>query len=307
MKKIIKVSIYLVVSLVLISHVFFRTELFAYYRDLYVLTAMSTSNHKYLATMFLSDEEIEEILADYVIENNTNSSSEEISIDDKTQNITIEEISGDTYTGYVVLISDPTAVSIVDAIDGGSGKTLGTIVEENTAIVGINAGGFGGTRRNNSGGVLDTATIINKELLYGEEDETYSLIGLSETGVLILGNYTYQEALDAGIDDALEFGPFLIVNGIAQVTNQLSGGYQPRTAIGQTQDGTIILVVIEGRTTSSLGATYYDIQEVMLKYEAYNAANLDGGGSSTLYYEGELINTLSNKTERKIPNAIIVK
>lgn len=309
MRKIMKRIVVVLLVIILFCaggiFVFFKTDIFATYRDLWVQTAMSTASHQFLATWFLSDDEIEEILNKYEVENTTNSTGEGISVNDKEQEITIEEISNNNYEGYVVMISDPTSVSLVDTLDGDSGTKLSETVEESGAVVAMNAGGYSVSRRGGNG-TLNSLTIIDEELLYGEENEVYSMIGLTSDGILKLGNYTYGEAIEQGINDAISFGPFLIVDGINQITDTSTGGLQPRSAIGQTSDGTIIFVVIEGRSTSSVGATLYDLQEVMQEYGAYNVANLDGGGSSTLYYEGELVNELSNGKEREIPTAFIV-
>lgn len=297
-------TIFILGSIFIIT--FFKTDIFANYRDLWVQTAMSTSNHEYLATWFLSDDEIDEILEKYEVTNTTNSEVDSVEIAETNQNITFEEISGSTYKGYVVIIDDPSSVSLIDTRNGNSGTTLGDTVAANNAVAAINAGGFGGTRKNNLGGTLNSLTIIDGELLYGTKGTTYKMIGFTKEGKLILGDYTYEQAMDIGIDDAISFGPFLIVNGVNQVTNSASGGLQPRTAIGQTKDGKLIFVVIEGRKYDSLGASYYDLQEIFTEYGAVNATNLDGGGSSTLYYEGELINSLSEGSQRQIPTAIIV-
>lgn len=309
MRKIVKrmIVVLLVITLFCAGgiFVFFKTDIFATYRDLWVQTAMSTASHQFLATWFLSDDEIEDILNKYEVENTTNSTGEGVSVNDKEQEITIEEISGDNYEGYVVMISDPTSVSLVDTLDGDSGTKLSETVEESGAVVAMNAGGYSVSRRGGNG-TLNSLTIIDEELLYGEANEVYSMIGLTSDGILKLGNYTYEEAIEQGINDAISFGPFLIVDGVNQITDTSTGGLQPRSAIGQTEDGAIIFVVIEGRSTSSVGATLYDLQEIMQDYGAYNAANLDGGGSSTLYYEGELVNELSNGKEREIPTAFIV-
>lgn len=308
-KKLIVRSIKVLFTLVIIGisfiTVFFKTEVFAKERDLWVQTAMSTSNHKYLATWFLSDDEIDTILEKYEVTNTTNSSDDSVDISNNSNNVTYEEISGDTYKGYVVIVDDPSSVSLIDTRNGNSGSTLGETVSSTNATVAINAGGFGGSRRNNNGGALNSLTIIDGQLLYGDENTKYDMVGFTKEGKLVLGNYTYQEALKAGIDDAITFGPYIIVNGENQVTNESSGGLQPRTAIGQTKDGKLIFVVIDGRSSESLGANYYDLQEIFEKYGAVNATNLDGGGSSTMYYDGSLVNSLSEGSERKIPTAII--
>ena len=88
---------------------------------------------------------------------------------------------------------------------------------------------------------------------------------------------TAQAALDRGVRDAVSFGPVLVVNGEAVEVNGSGSGLNPRTAIGQREDGSILLVVIDGRQVNSLGASYSDVIELMLEYGAVNAANLDGG------------------------------
>ena len=84
-------------------------------------------------------------------------------------------------------------------------------------------------------------------------------------------------------------------------------GLAPRTAIGQRRDGTVIMLVIDGRQLSSIGATLRDVQDIMLEYGAYNAANLDGGSSSTMVYENRIVNIPSSKYgPRDLPSAFII-
>ncbi len=83
----------------------------------------------------------------------------------------------------------------------------------------------------------------------------------------------------------------------------------PRTAMGQRKDGTILLLVIDGRQPGySLGATLIDVQNILYEQGAYVAANLDGGSSSTLFYNGKVVNKPCDMLgERMIPTAFIVK
>ena len=82
----------------------------------------------------------------------------------------------------------------------------------------------------------------------------------------------------------------------------------PRTAIAQRADGSIMLMVIEGRSLSSFGATFDDLIEIFLKYGAVNASNLDGGYSSLMVYNGgDLTTNAYAYGERILPNAILVK
>ena len=79
----------------------------------------------------------------------------------------------------------------------------------------------------------------------------------------------------------------LVINGRAREMNGMGSGLNPRTAIGQREDGTLLLLVTDGRGRNGhLGASAADLIDIMLEYGAVNAANLDGGSSSCMYYDG---------------------
>jgi exopolysaccharide biosynthesis protein len=87
----------------------------------------------------------------------------------------------------------------------------------------------------------------------------------------------------------------------------VNSGLNTRTAIGQRADGSVLLLVIEGRQTSSLGATYADLINIMLEFGAVNAANLDGGMSSSMAYQGEeILKNSSVSATRDMPTAFII-
>jgi len=313
----IKIIMFFIILGVVGIFLFFKTSLFQKYKEIWVETAMSTMNHKYLATWFLSDEEIQEILDSLEVVNNENSNSNEIILqvvledeeEEEKKEVTVETITGKNYVGHVMIIPDPSKVKLVDSRKAYRGSKLSEIVKTHDAIGGINAGGFTDEGGVGQGHQLCRATIVNQKLLYGYKNTRYSLIGISTDKKLVLGKYTYQEAMNAGIESAVEFGPYLIVNGKNQVTNANSGGIHPRTAIGQRKDGTFIFVVIDGRQPGySLGTNLLELQNIFNKYEAYNAANLDGGSSSTMCYNGKVINKTSTPAgERYLPNAFIVE
>lgn len=308
----LKILIVLIILVILFVFLFFKTSLFQKYKELWVVTAMSTMNHQYLATWFLSDEEIQKIMSKLEVQNNEDSNSNEIKIavvDEDKKNITVEKISGKNYVGYIMIIPEASKVNLVDGRKSNRGSKLSEIVKNNNAIAGINAGGFADEGGVGSGNVLCDATIINKKLLYGNKTSKYSLIGLSSDKKLILGKYTYQQALNSGIESAVEFGPYIIVNGKNQIANVSSGGIHPRMAIGQKKDGTFIFVVVDGRQPGySIGTNLLELQNIFNRYGAYNAANLDGGSSATMYYNGRVVNKTSTPMgERYLPNAFIVK
>lgn len=312
-----KLKIFFIVLLILILlaglfiFLFFKTSLFQEYKELWVQTAMTTMNHQYLATWFLSEDEINEIMKKFEVENNENSEINSVDTAQqhkKENNITIDKIKGSSYVGYVMTIPDCSKVKYVDGRRKNRGSKLSEIVKENNAIAGINAGGFSDPDGNGAGHILNAPVIMNQKLLYGSKSTRMSLIGLNKNGELILGKYTYQEAINKGVESAVDFGPFIIVNGNKQIKKSNAGGLHPRMAIGQKKDGTIIFVSVDGRQPGySIGTTLLELQNIFERYDAYNAANLDGGSSATMYYNGKVVNKTSTPMgERYLPNAIIV-
>ncbi len=234
--------------------------------------------------------------------------------DKKDEGIEIVKIQGDTYNGTLMIVTDPSRVSIGTLPvygEGYSGKSLRKFIEDNDAIAGINAGGFWDEGGKGTGSVPDGIVIRDGEIIWGDADTEYKcVIGFDKNHILYVGNMTGQAALDAGIVNGLNFGhgPMLVCNGVPQNSKrQLGGGLNPRTAIGQRSDGAILLLVINGRQADSLGATYNDLVNVMVKYGAVNAANLDGGSSTLMVYRGETLNQSAYFFgERKLPNVFLV-
>ena len=109
----------------------------------------------------------------------------------------------------------------------------------------------------------------------------------------------------------MEFHPALIINGQNLIAGTGLNDQQPRTAIGQTKDGTVLMLVIDGRQFHSFGVSIERCGEIMEKYGAYQASMLDGGSSSVMVYKGREITsptTLSQNEEgRTLPDAFLVK
>ena len=307
----------------------------SYFRDTLITTAMTTMNHQYLAKWFYSDETINKVLQkNKVIAPNEISNLDEIYIKKFNKNIKnyvdkydeqilkkdknnddykIIDIKGTGYKGYLVAIYDPSKVEIVHSkYLGKQGELITTLAKDNNALVAINGGGFYDPNWNSQGGIPHGLTIKDGKVLYDfKSGGSGELIGLTEDNKLILGNMTIEQAKQNNVRDAVEFGPFLIINGKnTKIIGNGGWGYGPRTAIGQRKDGIILMLVIDGRRVHSIGASIKDIQDIMKRYGAYNAANLDGGSSTTLVVEDKVINTPVASTPngmRRIPNAIILK
>lgn len=286
-------------------------------RDLFVTSVRETSAAGFLADIFLTDEEVQEITKANVVDEegiDTNVSMVQIvqeTEEDEQDDIEIVDVTGALYKGKMMIIKDPSRVKvgICNEFDKNkAGLTLIEICEKYDAIAGVNGGRYNDDNGFGKGGLPEGIVFSEGELVYGELDQVYQIYGFDKNDVFICGKMTGREAIERGIRDAVTFGPALVTNGKAVSSTGTGGGLNPRTAIGQRADGAVLLLVIEGRQTSSLGATYLDLIDIMLEFEAVNAANLDGGMSSSMAYEGEeILNNCSIKGPRDMPTAFVVE
>ena len=282
-------------------------------RDMFVVTVDQTSAAKPLARLFLSKETVDKIIEDASgKDDDLETDPNLVIIDDDVKDkngIIIEDIVGPTYNGKMMIVEDPSRVYVGTLAEYGTGKalTLEQIVERDGAIGGINGGGFedGGGMGN---GDTPVGLVISRGVWRnGGMDEIHKLIGIDKDNRLVIGTMSGYEVVNRGIRDAIVWGPALIVNG-EPVDVGKGGGLNPRSAIGQRADGAMLLLVIDGRQPSSMGATYLDIIGIMQSYGAVNAANLDGGNSSSMVYKGEIITTPAGVYgERTIPTFILVE
>ena len=224
--------------------------------------------------------------------------------------ITIEHIYGGTYEGYMMVVEDPEDVFIAinpGMSSGAAGPELDWYVENFNAVGGINGGGFEDYDGNGDGSIPAGIVIMDGKLVSGGSAQP--IVGITAEHKLICTTCTGEQALNMGIVEAVTFGPTLIEDGEVVYTTQTSlNMLNPRTAIGQKEDGTFLLLVIDGRGPSSFGAKYEDIVEIMLDYGAVNASNLDGGNSSVMIYNGQYVHyPVSMYNSRNLPSVILVK
>ena len=286
-----------------------------YVRNLYVTTAMKTKDHQYFANIFYNDKTIENIInSNYFIEIKEDLVLDDIVIDtsEKTsyknkydEEILTRDVGNKDYKvinlkvglskAYLIAIYDPTKVSLIRAKNfniGRYGEQVTAMCNRYNASVCINGGGFIDDTGTGSdiplGYVIDDGEIVWPT--NGWDTERGNLIGFNSDGkLLLLSESTGNEALKAGMIDGLEFGPFLIVNGKPLEIVGDPWGKSPRVAIGQRKDGVVLFLVIDGENYID-GASLQDVIDVLTKYGAYNAANLDGGHSSSLSINGVLYN-----------------
>lgn len=285
-------------------------------RNIFVASVMQTSAAKFTARMFLSAEEVDAILADNaVVDTGEVSDGDLITIgggdeDYDLNAILIENISGPTFKGKMMIVNDPSRVYVAAIPDFTvpRGQQVAQMVAKENAIGGINGGGFEDIAGLGKGAKALGIVVSQGVWRNGGKNDTHQVIGFDSEDRLLIGKMTGQEAIDVGVRDAVAWGPVLIVNGQAMEVGDSGGGLNPRTGIGQRADGAVLLLVIDGRQPNSLGASYSDMIEVMLEYGAVNAANLDGGTSSSMVYNGEIINKVSSLYgERPLPTCFVVR
>ena len=193
------------------------------------------------------------------------------------------------------------------------GDTTSNIAKANDAVAAINGGGFYDPQGTGTGRLPYGFILHNGIYLLGENvgpNEKVDFIGFTDKGQLIAGKYSKKKLAELGAKEGLTFGPPLIINGEKVIKHGDGGwGISPRSAIGQRKDGTVLFLVVDGRQPGySIGATLADMQNIMYKQGAYIAANLDGGSSTTLYYNGKVVNKPADLLgERMIPTSFIVK
>ncbi|MDR0314234.1 MAG: phosphodiester glycosidase family protein [Treponema sp.] len=275
---------------------------FAQFRVLWINTAMYSSRHQFLATALYSKSYIAKVLDIPFPEEQTNAEPLREAFDNS---VLFAEIKGDYFRGYLIRIEDPRRLALVPVVNE-EGELLEDLIAAHQGFGGVNGGGYRDEKRRG----LPWGTVIADGALVSvcAEHRLHTIGGLTRSHKLVVGRMSDQEILERDFEWAFEFGPMLIVNGAKTVLNSLSGGLAPRTAIGQTKAGHILLLVIDGRKPSSIGATFQDVQMVLYANDAMNAISLDGGASSCMVYNGALVNNPSEgNSGRLLPNAILFR
>ncbi len=274
-------------------------------RDMLVLSAMQASATKWVPYLFLPADVVNQIVAD-----SHKISVDSIGIDD------IEQIDADewenakngtllyyvqkpNFKAYVLLVKDPKRVKLGVSSENFSSATAGinifNFAKKYNALAVVNAGEF-----YDGGGQGTGAQPLGLTYSFGKkvwgEGGSRTFMGFTDNDELVCFNgITTQKAEELGMRDAVSFqtGNLLINNnkdkeGNITKVNYYYGdknlGAAQRTAIGQCADGSVIFIVTDGRSASSIGATRNDIIDLLKEYGAVSAGMLDGGSSSMLYY-----------------------
>lgn len=290
-------------------------------KDLFVSTILETGQMKFLASLYFTKEEILEITSQNsmgtldaevdtgLITVGGASDSEDGAEGENSFDINgfeLVEITGRTYFAKMMIINDPSRVHLTTLYNGGwpeYGQNLDVLVNSGDYLAGVNGGEY--VSESNKGGQPKGIVVCDGEIQYNSPQAGDVMVGFNYDNILIIrdiGGLSAAAARDLvaelNIRDAVSFKDIddgddnhfskLIINGESIELNGSGSGANPRTVIGQTADGTVLLLVTDGRGASGhLGATAADIISIMKEYGAVNAANLDGGSSSCMYYDGD--------------------
>jgi len=304
------------------------------FRDSFIATALSTGTHQYYASFLYDDETIYEALKGMTIEENSepvdlndikvseiipttfDSASEREVLERNPGDIyKIVPISGSGWKGYMAVIYDPTRISVGTAKNfKKQGQTTTAIAKRYDALVAINSTGFRDIGGVGNGGHPTGSVVVDGKIVFkGHRSNKWGggIVGFTQEGKLILTKKKMKYAVEEmGVYNAVEFGPFLLVNGQPTKVSKGVGGIHPRTFIGQRADGIVLFFIIDGRQTRSAGISFSGTINLLKKYQVVNAANMDGGASTTLAVKGKLRNSpcaYSGDGQRAVPVVWMVK
>jgi exopolysaccharide biosynthesis protein len=285
----------------------------------FVDSAMKSMHYQWLATTFLSDDKIAEITGE-------NESTEEVETQEnslieipkvKDDSLKYQKLTGDSsskFNGYALVISDPTRVKVgVTRNIGTEGETVSEIADNYDAVAAINGGYFTddvGAEEWTANGGKPIGYLMSEGVEKWNEvgNDSTPIVGITDKGNLIFGDFTVAELKEKKVTEAMTYKETLVSQGKAVRLTDASSS--PRTMIGQRKaDGAIIFVVLDSKDPiSRLAATLKEAQEVMIELGCWNAVNLDGGKSATMYLNDEVVNNPSYVLgERPIASGFIVK
>ncbi len=314
-----KLTILFIVLDILVAGCFFIVYgPFKSFQNTIITTAISTKTHDYIAYTFYSEEHVRKVLDlnsytpltdDVNLDEIVIDTSPRDTYDNEYDEQVLTRTPGNDdykyikvkvggYDAHLVAIYDPSKVVLMtckkfNTADRTGKERVTSMTKRYNALVGINGGGF--KDPDGYGSDIPLGYVIKDgKIIWSTGTGKANLIGFNNENKLVLANVTGEEALDMGIRDALQFGPFLIVNGKSIEYKNSAGGYEraARTAIAQRKDGIVLFLVTEG--THTKGPNLKEVVDVLEKYGAYNAANLDGGTSTQMVINNKLVNTPKN-------------
>lgn len=276
-------------------------------RDMLVLSAMQASATKWVPGLFLSKETVNEI-----VNNSYKINTDSIDVDDYVGEVNEDEwkdakngtklifIQKPNFKAYIVMVKDPSRVKVGISSENFStasgGMRIFNFAEKYKALAVINGGEFADVGGKGNGATPMGITYSGGNCVWNDGLRR-TFIGFDKDNQFICKEgITKAEADELGIRDAVSFqnGNLLIDNlknketGKIEKVNLHYGdgniGAAQRTAIGQREDGVVLMLVTDGRSASSIGATRNDVIDILVEYGAVSAGLLDGGSSSMMFY-----------------------
>ena len=281
------------------------------FRNWLITTAMGTMNHQYYCKWFYNNDFINEVLgSNYIDDNGAETDANLVDHKESTKYANsyekeiLERKKGTLYkviqfkvngcNAYLGVVYDASKISVgYSKWLHTSGQYIYDMAKEQNSVLTINGGGFKDPGQSSKGADPIGVTISNGKVITNERTGgAYGVIGFNKDNTLVLRQSTdAYKLINEGVRDAVTMAPFLIVNGKPSFIKGNGGwGIAARTAIGQRKDGIVLFLVVDSNYNRTKGATMADLVDIMQKYGAVNAANLDGGTSSVMVVEGEMIN-----------------
>ena len=229
---------------------------------------------------------------------------------DTKNNLVLVGVEGSGYVGKLAIVKEPEQVCVGKSRHLGSrGEIIDRFGENYNALLAINASGFTDVGGHGSGGDVKGALVIDG-VDYGKQniaDSKFFGMKKSNNKFYILNPWNVDASKYRW---GVQFFPALVVDGKCVVAGTYGLGIQPRTAVGQAKDGTFLMLVVDGRQIGySLGCTMEECAKTLIEYKVFQAANLDGGSSSIMWYDGAQITRSSSPSGfgRYLPDALYVK
>lgn len=284
----------------------------------YLIEHVEVSNVSQLEEALKLDNDIDVTTTTLSTEDNIEGIEAVIPVETSISIETVVTGSGeDKVTYYIadVLLGDDMVLS--SALAGDSfGRNIidytSSIAAENNAVFAINGDYYG---------FRDDGIIIRNGIIFRDEGVREGLAFYSDGTMAVYDETTTsgQALVDSGVFNTYSFGPGLISNGEiiegidtveidTNIGNHSIQGDEPRSAVGMISENHFIFIVVDGRSKNySNGMTLPEVAEILYDYGCIEAYNLDGGGSATMYYEGQLVNNpLGKNKERETSDIIMI-
>ena len=221
-------------------------------------------------------------------------------------------VTGKLFCGYLMVVDDPANLFVGTCehfSDDSNGLRVDEMSEKYQAFAVVNGGGFSDNMRGGRPhGIVVTQGVTRMKHDPGTPAFA-TVAGITTDDKMAIGNFTREEVDALSLRDAVAFSPLLVRDGVAQNedTRSIHKQYTIRSTVGCDAEGRAMFLIAKGRQPDSLGATVLDVANALISYGAVSASNLDGGTSTALYVNGEVVYSgYRMMTSRPIPTAFIV-